>query len=138
MSAKNTVLTKVVGGAAGVIVAVVAYVVAYNGVRMLSGGRSVERQIEKLASDMNKQLPMQVDEMTRLDRVEPGPGKTYSYIYTISKDLTDQEKQAVQESTTRRALAAPEMQTIFSAGVTVWYKYHDAAGKKLLEFSVKK
>lgn len=91
-----------------------------------------------MADEMNKSLPKQIDPVTRLDRVEAGPGKQYSYIYTLSMNLTDQQKQAIQSTTTAKALTTPEMQSIFAAGVTIWYKYYDAKGTKLLEFPVKK
>ena len=71
-------------------------------------------------------------------RFEAGPGKAYSYIYTVSKPLTEEEKRAARENTTRRALEAPDMQATFEAGVTVWYRYYDTSGTKVLEFAVKK
>jgi hypothetical protein len=102
------------------------------------GANSVERQIERAVDDINKRLPMQVDEVTRLDRVEPGPGKAYTYVCTVSKDLTEQQKRVVIDNATRKLLAAPEMQAAFAAGVTIRYEYHDSAGRKVLEFSVTK
>ena len=78
-------------------------------------GESTEQEIEKMAADMNKNLPQQVDSMTRLDRVEAGPGKAYSYVYTINRRLNDLEKEQVRTSATRGALTAPEMQPIFDA-----------------------
>jgi Zn-dependent protease len=97
-----------------------------------------ERSIARYASESNKRLPMQLDKITRWERVEPGPGKSYSNVYTLSKVLTETQKRALTENTTRRALASPEMRTTFAAGITVWYRYYDTSGRKLLEFSVKK
>ena len=116
----------------------IAFLVASGVINLPFRAGKVERQISQFAAEMNKRLPMQVDEFTRWDRVEPGPGKAYSYIYTLSMDLTEEEKREVVENVTRRALDTPEMQATFAAGVTVWYKYFDTSGKKLLEFSVKK
>lgn len=130
--------SKVLGGIAGAIAGMVAYLAVSNAIKGPIGGSSVEAQIEKLAADLNKRLPMQVDPVTKWERVEAGPGKAYSYIYTVSQNLSDLEKQAVRNSTTRQALAAPEMRPIFAAGVTVWYKYYDSSGQKMLEFPVKK
>jgi hypothetical protein len=87
---------------------------------------------------MNRQLPKQIDAFTRWDRVEAGPGKSYSYMYTIGKTLSESEKRGLQAQITSRALATPEMKPIFDDGVTVWYKYHDGAGQQQLAFSVKR
>lgn len=102
------------------------------------GNYSIELKIEQLARDFNKRLPKWIDDVTRLDRVDAGPGKTISYIYTVTRDLPEEQKQAFREDTTRRALAAPDMQAIYSAGITVWQKYYDTSGKLVLQFPVKK
>ena len=137
MAAKKMINPKTVGGVAGGVAALVAYLAVTNGIKVPFSGNSIERQIETFASDTNRRLPMQVDEVTRWDRVEAGPGKAYSCIYTVSKPLTEEEKRAVRENTTRRALEAPDMQATFEAGVTVWYRYYDTSGTKVLEFAVK-
>ncbi len=100
-------------------------------------GSSVEQDIEEMTVELNKRLPQQIDAITRLERLEAGPGKAYSYVYTLLQNVTDAQKQQVRETTTRKALATPEMQPMFKAGVTVWYKYFDATGKKVLEFPVR-
>jgi len=111
---------------------------AISVIHLPSSDNSVERQIERFASETNKRLPMQVDKFTRWERLEPGPGKTYSYIYTLSIVPTEEQKRVMRETVIRRALALPDMQATFAAGITVWYKYYDSSGKKVLEFSVKK
>jgi Zn-dependent protease len=103
-----------------------------------SPSRLLEFKIEELARDANKDLPRWIDEVTRLDRIEPGPGKAFSYVYTVTRDMPEEQKPAMVENSTRRTLAAAEMQGIFSAGVTVWYKYYDTSGGLLLAFPVKK
>jgi Zn-dependent protease len=102
------------------------------------GNRSIEFQIEQLARNTNKHLPKWIDPITRFDRVETGPGKTISFIYTLTRDLTEEQKQAFKQDSIRRALAVPDMQATYSAGVTVWYKYYDPSGKIVLEFPVTK
>lgn len=128
---------KLIGVLCGGAAFVVAFIVASQGVKSISGG-STESQIQKMAAELNKQLPKQLDPITRWDRVEAGPGKSYAYIYTISTDLDEDQKRQVQENTTRAALNTPEMKKILDAGVVVVYKYHDASGNKVLEFSVKR
>jgi Zn-dependent protease len=118
--------------------ALVGYLATINVIELPFHKGSVERRIARYASESNKHLPMQIDKVTRLDRVEPGPGKSYSNVYTLSQGLTEAQKRALTENTTRRALASPQMQATFAAGITVWYRYYDTSGRKLLEFSVKK
>jgi len=129
---------KVVGAVLGVVAFAVAYAVAFNAAKGRFGGKSVERELETMAAELSKRLPMQVDPVTRWDRVEVGPGKSYAYIYTLSQDLTPAEKTALQQRVTSQALASQEMKPIFQAGVTVWYRYYDKAGNKVQEFSVQR
>ena len=67
-----------------------------------------------------------------------GAGKQLSYFYTVTVNLTEEQKQSAKESVTRKALETPELQATLDAGVTIWYKYFDASGKPVFEFSVKK
>ena len=120
----------------GLAIAVACLAVCYSGPAICNGA-STEQDIEKMVADFNTRLPWQIDAVTRLDRLEVLPGNAYSYCYTLNTNLTDAQKQQLQETTARKALAAPDMQPIFKAGVTVWYKYFDSAGKKVLEFPVK-
>jgi len=104
----------------------------------LTHGVSVEQQIQKAASEMNKRMPIQVDEATRCDRVKAGPGKAFSYVLAVNKELSDHEKRELKESMTRLALATPEVQSLFEAGVMVWCECYDTSGNKLCEFSLRK
>jgi hypothetical protein len=138
MDAKQMSRVKTISGIAGAIGALVAILVARDVIHLPFGSNSVESKIERFVTEANKGLPRQIDEFTRWDRVEAGPGKAYSYIYSVTKDITNAEKQVLKENVSRQALAMPDLQATFAAGVTVWYKYYDPAGKCVLEFSVKK
>jgi hypothetical protein len=61
---------------------------------------SIEQDIETMAANLNKRLPQQIDAVTRLERIEAGPGKAYSYVYTLSTTLDDSQKQQIREMTT--------------------------------------
>ncbi len=131
------VMKKAIGLIVATIVGATAFGLSKYYVSEFFGG-SVESKIEKLAREMNQKLPQQIDEVTRLDRVDAGPGKSYAYNYTVSIELSDAEKRQIQENITREVLAKAEMKPIFDAGVTVWYRYFDAKGAKVLEFSVRR
>lgn len=106
--------------------------------QFFGGNVPIERQLEKVAQEANKQLPKQLDVVTRCERVEAGPGKRMSYIYTLSVDFDDDQQKLLTEQTTQRALVDPNLQPAFSAGVTLWYKYYDKSGKLMFEFPVRK
>ncbi|MGD0517221.1 MAG: hypothetical protein ABSA26_06760 [Thermoguttaceae bacterium] len=135
---KELTTNQKIGAIIGAVVGLVISLSFVNGWKLPFFGDSVEQKIEKFANDTNKILPKQIDAFTRWDRVEAGPGKSYSYVYTLSRKLSDPEKQDITKKVTARALAMPDMQATFAAGVTVWYKYYDDAGNIVLAFPVKK
>jgi Zn-dependent protease len=104
-------------------------------VRWIEG--SVEHQLERFVHDWNQRLPRRIDEITRCDRVELGPGRSLSFVYTVSKDLPEEQKRKLTEDIRRRMLAASSLRPLFAAGVSMWHKYYDPTGNKLLEFCVK-
>jgi Zn-dependent protease len=101
-------------------------------------GNSIQLQLEKAAADANKRLPMRIDMITQCERVAAEPGKTLSYIYTLTTAVTETQQNLFRTAATRRALAAPELQAILAAGVTLRFKYFDSSGKLIFEFPVKK
>jgi len=112
--------------------------VAIGTTALPTGNSPIELSLQQIARDANKNSPKWLDAVTRLDRIEAGPGKTISYIYTATRDLPEQQKQGFSEDIAHRALADPKMQAILSAGVTVWYKYYDMSGRLLLGVPVYK
>ena len=134
---KNATNAKIVGVIAGAVTAVLIYLYASGTLQSLFAD-SIETQLETLAANVNHQLPKQVDEVTRWDRVEAGPGKKFSYIYTVRINPTEVQKRAVKDAVTGKTLANPQLQLALSEGVIFWHKYFDASGKKVFEFPVSK
>ena len=117
----------------------VAFAVIFDGFEKEPVGKtreSVESQLARLAAEQNKGLPRQIDDVTRWDRVESGPGKTITYHYTISAALSDDAKRVLQENTTRSTLANPEAKVYLEAGVTIRFKNHDTNGTVIQEFAI--
>jgi hypothetical protein len=133
MATKQLNTNRKVGGIVWTLVGLSFAIVLLNG----GCGLSVESQLENMAKKVNAGLPKQNDAVTRWDRVEAGPGKTCTYIYTLSINLDDSQKEEVKRTVTAKIKAIPEMKTFLDAGITVWFKYRDASGKSILEFSVK-
>jgi hypothetical protein len=70
-----------------------------------------------------------MDAVTRWERVEAGPGKSCSYIYTVSTKLTVEQTTEIAKSIRAKLRAEPGMKPFFDAGVTINFKYLDTAGK---------
>jgi hypothetical protein len=104
-------------------------------------GDPVESRIQRLADQTNKLLPIQVDSDIRFDRVEAGPGRKCSFIYTVRRvprnDLSDEDMQSYKDYVIRNALADHTSQALLADGVTFWFRYFDTSGKQVCEFSVK-
>jgi hypothetical protein len=122
----------------GVGVAAVAIVVAagVGGFFVYFGGSLVEYRLKTMAAEVSRQLPMRVDRYTEWTGIEAGPGKVCTYHYTVSVDPSELDLQLLERDVKQKALATPEMQPMFRAGVTIWYKYYDQSGKKFCEFSI--
>jgi len=104
----------------------------------LIAGCGIEGQLATQAKKLNKKCPMVIDEFTTLESVAAGPGKKFTYIYTVSMQLNQLQKTTITDQVRSRALAEPKMQPILDKGVELVYRYNDKSGNKVLEFSVKK
>lgn len=131
---KLTSVLTLTGLMLGLLLALFAYFVALAALTE----QRLDQRLQAVADEVNKTVPKQIDSATRLDRAVAGPGKTLSYVYTVNRALNDADKKGLTESVSRKSLATPEMQWMYDAGVTVWYKYNDPAGKPVLEIPVKR
>jgi len=100
--------------------------------------KAIEHQISQRAQELNRQLPKQIDESLRCERVEVGPGRRFSYVYTVTKPLTNQQKQSMQEAAKRRALTDQAMRTMLAMNVTIRYVFYDTSGRTLFEYTVER
>jgi hypothetical protein len=121
----------------GIVCAVIAGLGAIGRTTGLLSG-SIESQMKKVEKKLNRDLPEQIDHLTRLDRVKAGPGKNFSYIYTVDKSVSRTDLRNLKPEVKRLVFANKETRRILDAGVTLWYKYSDKSGKKLYEFSIKR
>ncbi|MFA5262159.1 MAG: hypothetical protein WC450_13130 [Candidatus Omnitrophota bacterium] len=87
-----------------------------------------DEEIMSVVNEMNSQLPKMLDNDTRMERIEGGPGKRLTYVCTlvnysskdISKAIFDQEvapyvKQGLQTDRT--------LYPLFRKGITIVYRY---------------
>ena len=100
-----------------------------------------ERALVQTSNDMNAKLPMQVDKYTRLDTTVPGPGKRFTYLYTISDTSAEQVDPAEVITALRPVVVNgyktnPQFATFREQGVEMHYVYRDTNGRHLGEIAV--
>lgn len=88
----------------------------------------------KVSQQMNKKMPIPVDNDTRLDSVSTVPGKHLIYHYTLvnvnASDVSADTFHAVIEPQLKSRLCAnTDMQNFLKHGVTVSYLYKDKNGQ---------
>ncbi|MDB5763196.1 MAG: hypothetical protein JWQ21_2191 [Herminiimonas sp.] len=95
--------------------------------------RSIDEALVKVSTQMNRKMPMIIDQDTRLDRVSAEPGHHFTYHYTLlsmrSKDVNTADFQKMIRPQLKRKLCESiEMQNFLKSGVTVSYLYKDSDG----------
>ena len=97
---------------------------------------SKQSQLQSEADKVNRTLPKQIDAITRFDRMDVGPNLACTMIYTLSKDLTADEKRALQAEITRMVKTDAGVKRDLDAGCKLRFRYLNAAGKVMLEFGI--
>ncbi|MGH8562748.1 MAG: hypothetical protein ACREXW_01155 [Gammaproteobacteria bacterium] len=92
--------------------------------------------LAKTASTLNARLPMMVDKDTRLDSTIPGPGKNFTYVYTLPA-----YRSAELDPATTMAAVTPyvkgntcgltDMKGFFKNGISVIYLYRGNDGREI-------
>ena len=124
----------------GLVVGIIAFALSYYGVQQLFK-KDVGSQLENIALELNKQLPMRIDEYTRLDSTATH-GKT-SFIYYYA--LFDLERSEVNLDTVNKYIRpriiedvknSPELQYFRDNKITLEYQYFDKVGVFVMEILV--
>lgn len=116
---------------------VVAVVFAVFGPRFWGNtDASIERSLNKAANELNLQCPMMIDPETRLDKTIAGPGRKFTYLYTImGEDLVPTDDPALWAEVRQEILTglrnSPEMNEMSELGVSLVYQYKNEAGQHL-------
>lgn len=95
---------------------------------------NVTQELEKAAKEINSSCPKQLDEDTRLDSAKSGPGKKFSYYYTltkysskdVAKDVFDKE---IAPEIKKNAVKGDGVKTMLKNGISVEYHYSGKDGK---------
>ena len=104
-------------------------------------GPDFDRVLAQLAGRANATLPMMVDRNTRWDTTMGGPGKHFTYFYTLPAHAST----AMDLPATRQAIGAQvkgnvcgnqDMQAMFKAGVTAHYVYRGNDGVEVVRLEI--
>ena len=128
------------GTIVGLIVGIIAFALSYYGVQQLFK-KDIGSELENIALELNKQLPMRIDEYTRLDSTATKGKSSFIYYYA----LFDLEKSEVNLDTVNKYIRpriiedvknSPELRYFRDNKVTLEYKYFDKEGVYVMEISV--
>lgn len=103
---------------------------------------STQSKLDKLAKDLQKPLPLQVDSETTWTNVESGSDNSLVYIYSLktvkASDVTSGElEQKLKPGVMEQYRTHPAMKPLRDLKVTLVYRYKDSTGASVGEFSVK-
>lgn len=121
------------------IVGSVAGSVAVNSM-MGRGGASIDATLMKTASEINKTMPVMVDQITRLDNVMAMPGKKLAYNYTLLEldPMADAAEfsQNIRPKLVNGYQTSSDMADLRKAGVTLIYVYRDEQGREFAKLEI--
>ena len=117
-------------------IAILVLLVVGLGLYLFLGGgshRNFDDTLLQSAIDMNKTLPMMVDKDTRLDATTAGPGRRFTYSYTLINHTAADLDASVLQNGLRPSLIAnyrslPQMKEFREANVELHYQYKDRNG----------
>lgn len=127
-----------------VIITILTFLVAFFGTTyLMSNFNSADKELNKIAIEINKSAPTMVDKDTRLDNVSVFEN-TLEYNYTlinIAKDDAgldlDGAKKFIMKNAQDNLDNRPEMKDYREKKIALKYNYKDKNGKQLFDFTVK-
>jgi hypothetical protein len=98
-----------------------------------NGERDLSNALQRLAAQMNRDMPRDVDEQVRLDRVSTGPGPELIYHYTLrskraSEVPTGMFNARIAPVLRERLCHDPQMQPLLKSGAAIGYEYRGSDG----------
>ena len=101
----------------------------------------IGKVISLLSARLNQSLPAMLDKETRLDRTIAGPGKRFTYVFTVvnyrKKDVNlSVFQQRMKDQITANYRTRPEMQELRKNNVELRYQYKDKLGEVIYDMTV--
>lgn len=98
---------------------------------------ALQRELDQQVAQVRSMLPIRVDSVTSLTQISSGTHSiNYRYTVTLTAEQMEQQKASIQQKVTHLARSVGATRMALAKGVTLNYSYHDAAGNRLLAFSV--
>jgi hypothetical protein len=93
----------------------------------------IDDRLSKAERDVNRASPKMLDEETRLDGAKAGPGRRFTYRYTLLSRKSEIDR-STWENTAAPAIRgrikqARELRSLFEDGVTLVYRYDTLDGQ---------
>lgn len=123
-----------------VIIGIVVFALSYYGVQQFFR-KDLESELKHVASELNKQTPMQIDQFSRLDSASTKGKTNFIYHYT----LIDMKKSDVNLDTVNKYIRpniienvknSPDLKFYRDNNITMDYKYYDVNRNYVMEISV--
>jgi hypothetical protein len=127
-----------------VIITILTFLVAFFGTRyLMSNFNSADKELKKIAIEINKSAPTMVDKDTRLDNVSVFEN-TLQYNYTLINIAIDDAgldldgaKKFIMKNAQDNLDNRPEMKDYREKKIALKYNYKDKNSKQLFDFTVK-
>lgn len=126
----------------GIVIGIVAFVLCFFAVQQLFfDAPGYNKELMKIASELNESCPIMVDSETRLDNSVTLPGDIFQYNYTLvnmEKATTDTlgMRNYLEPAILNLVKTNPQMEYQREHNITVNYFYKDKNGEFLLLISV--
>ncbi len=137
---RHGVKTTIVPGLIGVF-SNAAFLFLFSSVAISSYTNYNENAMARISESLNKQLPKMINSETRLDKTTVGPGKRFSYFYTMvnykgSEFDREDLKQSIGAKIRDSACTEKSLQAFFEKGLTIVYSYSGNDGAPAFEIPV--
>jgi len=121
-----------------VALGVLAGVVVLLGILVAAGvfHESKQKQLEDEVKFQNKHLPVQLDTVTRLQRMQAAPNLTCILVFVVSTDVPMEARDDIRNRVGQTFRQHHFLQKIISLGCAVKVRYLNTAGQLIMEFQI--
>jgi Tfp pilus assembly major pilin PilA len=99
-----------------------------------------EARLQATAEEVNKGLPKTLDKATRMESSVVGPGRKFTYLYTMvnlsRESINDSQMEKFSKIIKNRACTMKELEEFFINKTVVGYRYNDMDGKLIQQIDV--
>lgn len=102
---------------------------------------TIEKALRYAAEVTNKNLPMVIDRDTKWDAIKSGPGRKFTYLYTVTTYRADEIDKPnfykmMEKNLLNSVCSSEDMKVFFRHDVTISYTYNGKFGKQFAKISI--